>query len=113
MQSFIFLIFGILIGFVVGGDVKELSIKGKREINKEDSVADDKEESSIKSKTLSDKEEKILKLFEKKKKISTNDIEKLFKIKEITAKKYLKKLENEGIVVLNDKQGKTSNYSLK
>ena len=52
MQSFIFLIFGILIGFVVGGDVKELSIKEKRETKKEDSVADDKKEPVIKSKTF-------------------------------------------------------------
>ena len=99
MHSFIYFIIGLLLGYIIGGGmVEEENSSSEREGRK-------------RRKTKS-KEEKVLGLFDKKKKVSNSDVEKLLKVSDSTATKYLQRLEDEGKIVQHGKTGKYTYYTL-
>ncbi len=98
MHSFIYFIIGLLLGYIVGGGMVEEENSSKQH--------------QPKRKKTKTKEEKVLSLFDKKKKVSNNDVEKLLEVSDSTATKYLQRLEDEGKIIQHGKTGKYTYYSL-
>ncbi|MCR4284289.1 MAG: DUF977 family protein [Parcubacteria group bacterium] len=57
--------------------------------------------------------DKVLKIFQENKKVTNDDIEKILKVSDSTAERYLNELEKKGKVAQHGKTGRSVFYTLK